>query len=136
MIEDEKLEKMWADRHQNAESAPLSKTPSRRQLTMRHAASTPSRPAVAPGSATSISQQLFYYLTLRALRLRKSKLVADQVHQVGGILPVMDRKVGVEPDLAGVFPQKPCSNAIEGTTQVRASLIMPALAGAPPAVNC
>jgi hypothetical protein len=58
MIEDEKLEKMWADRHQNAESAPLSKTPSRRQLTMRHAASTPSRPAVAPGSTTSISQQL------------------------------------------------------------------------------
>jgi hypothetical protein len=58
MIENEKLEKMWADRHQNAESAPLSKTPSRRQLTMRHAASTPSRLAVATGSTTSISHQL------------------------------------------------------------------------------
>ena len=48
-----------------------------------------------------------------ALRLRKSKLVADQIHQVGGILPVMDRKVGVEPNLAGVFAQKPRSNAME-----------------------
>ena len=48
-----------------------------------------------------------------ALRLRKSKLVADQIHQVSGILPVMDRKVGVEPNLASVFPQKPRSNAME-----------------------
>src|SRR5260370_19625429 len=62
------------------------------------------------------------------LRLRKSKLVADQIHQVGGILPVMDRKAGVEPNLAGVLAEKPCSNAMERPAQVRASVIMPAFA--------
>ena len=48
-----------------------------------------------------------------ALRLRKSKLVADQIHQVGRIFPVMNRKVGIEFDLASVFAEEPRSNAVE-----------------------
>ena len=37
----------------------------------------------------------------------------DQIHQVGGILAVMDGEVGIEPDLVGVVAQQPRADAVE-----------------------
>jgi hypothetical protein len=41
--------------------------------------------------------------------------VPDQVHQVGGILAVMDGEGRLQSDLAGVFPQQPRADGVEGT---------------------
>ena len=38
----------------------------------------------------------------------------DQIHQVGGILAIMDGEVGIEPDLVGVVAQQPRADAVEG----------------------
>ena len=38
----------------------------------------------------------------------------DQIHQVGGILAIMDGEVGIEPDLLGVIAQQPSADAVEG----------------------
>ena len=38
----------------------------------------------------------------------------DQVHQVGGILAIMNREVGIEPDLVGIVAQQPRADAVEG----------------------
>ena len=48
-----------------------------------------------------------------ALRLREAELVPHQVHQVGGILAVMDREGGIEADLLGIFAQQPRADAVE-----------------------
>jgi hypothetical protein len=45
---------------------------------------------------------------------RETEIVADQVHQVGGILPVMDSESRVQSDLRGVFPQQPRADGMEG----------------------
>ena len=49
-----------------------------------------------------------------ALGLGESLLVPDQVHQVGGILAVVDRELGIEADLVGVVAQQPRADAVEG----------------------
>ena len=38
----------------------------------------------------------------------------DQVHQVGGILAIVDREIGIEPDLVGIVAQQPRADAVEG----------------------
>ena len=38
----------------------------------------------------------------------------DQVHQVGGILAVVDRERGIEADLLGIVAQQPRADAMEG----------------------
>ena len=40
--------------------------------------------------------------------------MADQVHQVGGILAIVDREGGLETDLVGIFAQQPRADAVEG----------------------
>ena len=37
----------------------------------------------------------------------------DQVHQVGGILAVVDGEGGIEPDLLGIFAQQPRADGVE-----------------------
>ena len=37
----------------------------------------------------------------------------DEVHQVGGVLAVVDREGGVESDLVGIFPQQACADRVE-----------------------
>ena len=44
----------------------------------------------------------------------ETEIVPDQVHQVGGILAVMDGEGRLEADLAGVFPQQPRADGVEG----------------------
>ena len=44
----------------------------------------------------------------------KSLLVPDQVHQVGGILAVVNGERGIETDLLGVLAQQPRADAVEG----------------------
>ena len=44
----------------------------------------------------------------------KPLFVPDQVHQVGGILAVVDREGGIETDLVGIFAQQPRADAVEG----------------------
>ncbi len=50
----------------------------------------------------------------RFSRLGEAELVADEVHQVGGILAVVDGEVRLEPDLRGVFAQEPRADGVEG----------------------
>ena len=38
----------------------------------------------------------------------------DQIHQVGGILAVVDREGGIEADLVGIFAQQPRADTMEG----------------------
>ncbi len=49
-----------------------------------------------------------------AFGLRKPEFVPDQVHQVGGILAVVDGEGGIKSDLLGIFAQQPGANAVEG----------------------
>ena len=46
--------------------------------------------------------------------LREAELVADEVHQVGGILAVMDREAGLQADLLGILAQQPGADRVEG----------------------
>ena len=46
--------------------------------------------------------------------LREAELVPDEVHQVGGILAVVDGEGRVEADLLGIFAQQPRADAVEG----------------------
>jgi hypothetical protein len=39
----------------------------------------------------------------------------DQVHQVGGVLTVVDCESGIEADLFGIVAQEPCADAVKGT---------------------
>ncbi len=48
-----------------------------------------------------------------ALRLGEAELVANEVHQVGGILTVVDGEFLVEADLFGIDPQQPCADAVK-----------------------
>ena len=50
-----------------------------------------------------------------ALGLREAQLMPDQVHQVGGVLAIVDREGGIEADLIGVFAQQPRADAVEGS---------------------
>ncbi len=84
-------------------------------------------PAGAPGEGLLQNRVEFRLLVDRAridrqarrlcrkalLRVRQLELVADQVHQVGRILAVMDGEVGVEADGACVFAQEPRADAVE-----------------------
>ncbi len=47
------------------------------------------------------------------LGFRSSLLMPDQVHQVCGILAVVDRKGGIETDPLGIFPQQPRADAVK-----------------------
>jgi hypothetical protein len=40
--------------------------------------------------------------------------VANEIHQVGGILAIVDRERAVEADLVGIFAQEPRADAVEG----------------------
>ena len=44
---------------------------------------------------------------------RKAEIVPKEVQQVGGIFPIMDGESAVEPDLLGIFAQKPCADGVE-----------------------
>ena len=46
-------------------------------------------------------------------RARQTELVAHQVHQVGGVLAVVDGEGAVEPDALGVFAQQPRADGVE-----------------------
>ena len=50
--------------------------------------------------------------------LREAQLVPDEVHQIGRILPVVDREVGIEADLLGVLAQQPRADR-RGTSRPR-----------------
>ena len=51
----------------------------------------------------------------KALRLlREPELVAHEVHEVGGVLAVVDGEGGLEPDRGGVHPQQPRADGVEG----------------------
>ena len=45
--------------------------------------------------------------------LGQSEFVAEEIHQVRGILAVMDRKGAVESDLVGVLAQEPGADRVE-----------------------
>ena len=49
-----------------------------------------------------------------ALGLRQAELVPDEVHQVGGILAVVDGEGRIEADLPGIVAQQPRADAVEG----------------------
>ena len=49
-----------------------------------------------------------------ALGLRQPAFVPDQIHQVGGILAVMDGEGGIDADPLGIFAQQPRADAVEG----------------------
>ena len=49
-----------------------------------------------------------------AFGLGESLLVPDQVHQVGGVLAIVDRELGIEADLVGVVAQQTRADAEEG----------------------
>jgi hypothetical protein len=40
-------------------------------------------------------------------------IVPHQIHQVGGILAVMDGELAVEPNMLGIFAQKPRANGVK-----------------------
>ncbi len=40
----------------------------------------------------------------------------DQIHQVGGILAVVNGETGIESDLFGIVPQEPRADAMEGAS--------------------
>ena len=46
--------------------------------------------------------------------LEKPILVPDQVHQVGGVLAVVDRERRIEADLLGIFAQQAGADAVKG----------------------
>ena len=48
-----------------------------------------------------------------ALGLRQTKLMPDQIHQIGGILAIMDRERRIESNLAGIVAQEPRSDPVE-----------------------
>ena len=48
-----------------------------------------------------------------AFGLRQTKLMPDQVHQIGRILAIMDRERRIEPNLAGVVTQEPRADPVE-----------------------
>ncbi len=48
-----------------------------------------------------------------ALGLREAEVVANQIHQVRGVLAVMDREGRIEPDLLGIVAQQPRADAVE-----------------------
>ena len=48
-----------------------------------------------------------------ALGLREAKLMSSEVHEIGGILPVMDREIGIEADLLRVVAQDPRADPME-----------------------
>ena len=54
--------------------------------------------------------------------LGEAEIVADQVHQVGGILAVVDGEGGIEPDALGVFAQQPRADGVEGAGPGKASV--------------
>jgi hypothetical protein len=108
------------------------------------------RPARAPGECQSkhLLNRAFRVDTARVdrktralcreavFRFRKSHFVSDQVHQVGGIFPVVDRKAGIEADLVGVFPQHASADAMKGAGPAervghRAGIVADHLAGDP-----
>ena len=45
---------------------------------------------------------------------REAKLVADEVHEVGGILAIMNGEGRADPDPLGIFAQQPRADAVEG----------------------
>ena len=47
-------------------------------------------------------------------RFGEAELVPHQVHQIGGILPVMDGEGGIEPDLRGIVAQQFGADGMEG----------------------
>ena len=49
-----------------------------------------------------------------ALGLREAEIVPEQVHQVGGILAIVNREIGIEPDLVSIVAQQPRADAVEG----------------------
>ena len=49
-----------------------------------------------------------------ARRLGEAKFMAGEVHQIGGIFPVVDREIRIEPDLLGVVAQDSRANPMEG----------------------
>ncbi|MET4760274.1 hypothetical protein ABH970_000646 [Bradyrhizobium ottawaense] len=49
-----------------------------------------------------------------ALGLRQAALVPDQVHQVGGILAVVDGEGGIDADPFGIFAEQTRADAMEG----------------------
>ena len=48
-----------------------------------------------------------------ALGLGKSELVPNQIHQVGGILTIVDGEIAVKSDLCGIFAQQPGADRME-----------------------
>ena len=48
-----------------------------------------------------------------AFGLGEAELVAHEVHQIGRVLPVMDGKARAEPDLFGIFAEKPGADGVE-----------------------
>ena len=62
-----------------------------------------------------------------ALR-RQRQFVADEVHQVGRILAIVDGEGGVEPDVAGVLAQEARADAVEGARPGKAGAGEPGVA--------
>ena len=50
-----------------------------------------------------------------ALGLREAFLMPDKVHEVGGVLAVVNRKGGIQADLLGIFAQQPGADAVIGS---------------------
>ena len=53
------------------------------------------------------------------LGLRETEFVAHQIHLVGGVLAVVDRKRRIEPDLFGIVAQEARADAMEGAGPVQ-----------------
>jgi hypothetical protein len=49
-----------------------------------------------------------------ALRVREAEIMADQVHQVGGVLAIMDGEVWIKCDLLSMFAQQARTYAVKG----------------------
>ena len=43
-----------------------------------------------------------------------AQLVADQIHQIGAVLAIVDREGAIEPDALGIFAQQPGADRVEG----------------------
>ena len=61
-----------------------------------------------------VDRQAGALLRKTLLRRRQPELVAHQVHQVGGVLAVVDAEAGIEPDAAGVVAQQARADGVEG----------------------
>src|SRR5262249_55948400 len=48
-----------------------------------------------------------------ALCLGETAFVPDQIHQVGRVLAIVNRKSGIEVDLVGIFAKQPRADAVE-----------------------